>query len=224
MLEKTYQFEINLTYDDRSDSPKLDTCKEKYGDLITKYSNMYGLDANLMIALATQESGIHDPTNRKSGAVGLMQIEESVWKNKEIKVYNYETKCDETFKITEDTMTNLETNIKIGCMIMRQQMDFMRNNPIAALQSYNMGYGNMDYILKSYAKDCGKSKKDILDDYYDFGYITNDYYRNMINVGDSKYVEHVLSYLGDNPTISMYINDDTKLEININREKTSIRL
>ena len=46
----------------------------------------------------------------------------------------------------------------------------------------------------------------------------------MINVGDSKYVEHVLSYLGDNPTISMYINDDTKLEININREKTSIRL
>ena len=224
MLEKTYQFEINLTYDDRSDSPKLNTCKEKYGDLITKYSNMYGLDANLMIALATQESGIHDPTNRKSGAVGLMQIEESVWKNKEIKVYNYETKCDETFKITEDTMTNLETNIKIGCMIMRQQMDFMRNNPIAALQSYNMGYGNMDYILKSYAKDCGKSKKDILDDYYDFGYITNDYYRNMINVGDSKYVEHVLSYLGDNPTISMYINDDTKLEININREKTSIRL
>ncbi len=224
MLEKTYEFQIDLTYDDRSDSQKFDTCKEKYGDLITKYSNMYGLDANLMIALATQESGIHDPTNRKSGAVGLMQIEESVWKNKEITVYNYETKCDETFKITEDTMTNLETNIKIGCMIMRQQMDFMRNNPIAALQSYNMGYGNMDYILTSYAKDCGKSKKSVLDDYYDFGYITNDYYRNMINVGDSKYVEHVLSYLGDNPTISMYINDDTKLEININREKTSIRL
>ncbi|MDD5979551.1 MAG: hypothetical protein PUC23_00380, partial [bacterium] len=54
MLEKTYKFQIDLTYDDRSDSQKFDTCKEKYGDLITKYSNMYGLDANLMIALATQ--------------------------------------------------------------------------------------------------------------------------------------------------------------------------
>jgi len=80
--QKTYSYDIDIPFNDRTDSPKYITCKEKYGELITKYSNMYGLDPNLMIAVATQESGVHTPYDETTGAIGLMQIEKSVWNNK----------------------------------------------------------------------------------------------------------------------------------------------
>lgn len=220
---KTYNYDIDIPFNDRTDSPKYINCKEQYGELITKYANMYGLDPNLMIAVATQESGVHNPYDETTGAIGLMQIEKSVWNNKSITVYNYETKEDETLNINLDTMINLETNIKLGCMIMRQQMDYMRNNPVAALWSYNYGYGNMNVVLNAYAKEKGVSINSVLDNYYDFSYITNKYYANLVSYGDSYYVEHVLSYMGDNPTLVMNIRDDAVIEMNINNAKSSVR-
>ena len=184
---------------------------------------MYGLDPNLMIAVATQESGVHNSYDETTAAIGLMQIEKAVWNNKSITVYNYETKEDETLNINLDTMINLETNIKLGCMIMRQQMDYMRNNPVAALWSYNYGYGNMNTVLNAYANDLGISKNDVLDNYYDFSYITNKFYANLVSYGDSYYVEHVLSYMGDNPTLVMNVRDDAVIEMNINNAKSSVR-
>ena len=221
--QKTYSYDIDIPFNDRTDSPKYITCKEKYGELITKYSNMYGLDPNLMIAVATQESGVHNSYDETTAAIGLMQIEKAVWNNKSITVYNYETKEDETLNINLDTMINLETNIKLGCMIMRQQMDYMRNNPVAALWSYNYGYGNMNTVLNAYANDLGISKNDVLDNYYDFSYITNKFYANLVSYGDSYYVEHVLSYMGDNPTLVMNVRDDAVIEMNINNAKSSVR-
>lgn len=40
-----------------SESEKLKYVEENYSDIINKYSNMYGLDANLITAIATQEGG-----------------------------------------------------------------------------------------------------------------------------------------------------------------------
>ena len=220
---KTYSYDINIPFSDRTDLPKYINCKEKYGELISKYATMYGLDPNLMIAVATQESGVHNNKDVSNSAIGLMQIEKSVWNNKSITVYNYETKENETLDINLDTMRNLETNIKLGCMIMRQQMDYMRNNPVAALWSYNYGYGNMNIVLNAYARERGISINDVLDNYYDFSYITNKYYANLVNVGDSYYVEHVLSYMGDNPTLVMNVSDDKVVELNINNVKSSVR-
>lgn len=220
---KTYSYDIDIPFNDRTDSPKYINCKEQYGELITKYANMYGLDPNLMIAVATQESGVHNPYDETTGAIGLMQIEKSVWNNKSITVYNYETKEKETLDITLDTMRNLESNIKLGCMIMREQMDYMRNNPVAALWSYNYGYGNMNTVLNAYANDLGISKNDVLDNYYDFSYITNKFYANLVSHGDSYYVEHVLSYMGDNPNLVMNVSDDKVIELNINNAKSSVR-
>lgn len=218
---KTYEYDINIPYYDRTDSEKFANCKKLYGDLITKYANEYGLDPNLMIAVATQESGVHD-SDYSDVAVGLMRIEKSVWEGNEITVYNYETKSDETFKITKKDLQDLETNIKIGCMIMRQQMDYMRNNAIAALQCYNMGYGNMDIILDSYAKDIGSTKIEVLDNLNDYGYITDPYYRSLISVGDQNYVENVLSYL-DSDSLSVNITDEEVLILNLNKTKTSVK-
>ena len=221
--QKTYSYDIDIPFNDRTDSPKYINCKEQYGELITKYSNMYGLDPNLMIAVATQESGVHNSYDETTAAIGLMQIEKSVWNNKSITVYNYETKEDETLNINLDTMINLETNIKLGCMIMRQQMDYMRNNPVAALWSYNYGYGNMNVVLNAYTKEKGVSINSVLDNYYDFSYITNKFYANLVSNGDSYYVEHVLSYMGDNPNLVMNVSDDKVIELNINNAKSSVR-
>ena len=221
--QKTYSYDIDIPFNDRTDSPKYINCKEQYGELITKYATMYGLDPNLMIAVATQESGVHNPSTDTSSAIGLMQIEKAVWNNKSITVYNYETKENETFNIDIDTMKDLESNIKLGCMIMRQQMDYMRNNPVAALWSYNYGYGNMNTVLNAYANEKGVSINNVLDNYYDFSYITNKFYANLVSNGDSYYVEHVLSYMGDNPNLVMNVNDDKVIELNINNAKSSVR-
>ena len=60
-------------------------------------------------------------------------------------------------------------------------------------------------------------------EYYDFSYITNKFYANLVSNGDSYYVEHVLSYMGDNPTLVMNVSDDKVIELNINNVKSSVR-
>ena len=47
-------------------------------------------------------------------------------------------------------------------------MDYMDNNIVAAVQCYNMGYGSMMKILRTYSAITGKSIEDILQDENDY--------------------------------------------------------
>lgn len=188
------KYSVDIDYEDRSTSIKAENTKNAYGSIIEKYANMYGVDPNLMIALATQERGVHSDTIDAGGAIGLMQIEYKVWNNQTISAYNYETGEKDTITIDDNAMKDLYTNIKLGCMIMQANLKAMDNNPIAALQSYNYGYGNMMKVINTYATLKGKTKDEILNDPSDLGWMA---YRNIIEVGDKEYIEHVLSYLGE---------------------------
>lgn len=200
-----------LEFDYYSDSDKKISNNDientlRYKDIFDKYGHEFGIDSNLLIALATNESsGIHD-IDYDEPDIGIMQIEWSVWLNKKVKAYNYEKNEFDSLIITNDVIESLEGNIKAGTMILQENINktvrygyddkLINASDILpySLQRYNMGVGNMQKLLRM-----GGDWKDN---------------RNEITAGDSKYFEHVLAYLklldnGEDIKINSF-NEDTK--------------
>ena len=194
--------EIDFT-DFVADREKADYVDEHYADLITKLSKRYGVDPEIMIAIAKQESGVHDPY-REECAVGLMQIERSVWTNETCTVHNCEDDIDETFVFTEDFLASLEGNIIAAIIVYKEACEQMKNNCLLSLQNYNMGYGNMMKVLRAYSESCGRSVDDIIDDVTDTGWMDFRYVTG--NQGDKYYVERICAYLADKLGHNIYIS------------------
>ena len=194
----TTSIDVFIKYDDNSNTEKAQITRAYYGDILKKYSRMYGLDPKIIIAIATQEKGIHSNKKDPGGATGLMQIQNDVWAGKDITAFNYETNKYETLRVEEKMLGDIFYNIKIGCMYFQNCMDYMDNNIIAAIQCYNMGCGSMDQIINKYSLISGKSTKEILENVSDCSWMD---YRYIIESGDQKYIENVLQWLG--PEISV---------------------
>ena len=158
----------------------------------------------MVTAVATQERGVHSSVMDKGGATGLMQIQNSVWVGHEVSAYNFDTGKKERFEVTNEMLGNVETNIKIGCMILQNAMEYMNYNVLAGIQCYNMGYGNMNKILTECAMKNGTTKQAILNDPNNISWMD---YRDIISVGDQKYAEHVLSWIGPNVNIKVSTNN-----------------
>ena len=183
---------FNLDYSDRTNNTKFINAKNNYNNIITSIANEYGIDPQIMLAIATQESGIHN-INVKGPAMGLMQIELSVWDGKSITAYNHSKKSMETIHITKEKLKDLEFNIRTGCMIFQKCLEDSNYNLEVAIQMYNYGYGNILKVFKMYYQD-NVSLKDAVNS-YDDGWLD---YRENIKVGDKEYLEHVMSYV-ENP-------------------------
>lgn len=212
---------VSIDYGDRSDTTKAYTTKAYYGDIIEKYASKYGMDTNLVVGIATQERGIHGTTIDEGGAIGLMQVQYSVWANQKISAYNFDTGEKESFTIDPSRLSDIDYNIKIGCMILQNTMEYMNYNTVAAVQCYNMGYGSMKKILKAYSNDCGKSVEQILNDTTDSGWLE---YRDLIKSGDQQYVEHVFSWMGENIDVKTIKKDGSIVNLNINNHVSSKKI
>lgn len=212
---------VSIDYGDRSETDKAHKTRAYYGNMIEKYAKMYGMDPNLVIGIATQERGVHGTTIDEGGAIGLMQIQYNVWNNDRISAYNFETGKNESFIIDGSRLSDIEYNIKVGCMYLQNCMEYMNNNVVAAVQCYNMGYGSMQKILKAYSLETGKSVEDILNNQTDNGWLN---YRDIINMGDQKYVEHVFSWMGEDFDIQTKTNDGSIINLNINNQVASRKI
>lgn len=195
----------SLSLGSMNDSDKLLFVKENYGDIIEKYSKMYGLDSDLICAIATQERGVHSNTVDEGGAIGLMQVQVAVWNGSKVRTFNYETGEYETIKVTLDDLKDVDFNIKTGCAIFQNYLKQMQGNIVAATQTYNMGPGTMKKILSNYSSSSGKTIDEILNDIDDLSWMD---YRNSSYAGDPDYIEHVFRY---------YAND------NLNELQTGIK-
>lgn len=203
---------VLLNFEDRSLSLKAQNARNKYGELINKYSKMYGLDPKLVSAIAIQERGEHSTVRDAGGATGLMQIENSAWVGGELSAYNFETNSWENIIIKEWMLSDLETNVKLACMIIQTNLNYYDYNILKSIQGYNFGYGNMQTVLNNYCMDCGKTKDEVLSDQYDTKWTE---YRNLVDVGDSEYLEHVLSYCGSDFNLEVKKPDGTPITLNI---------
>lgn len=181
----------NLQIEDETESEKANKTKELYYDIIEKYANMYGVSPSVILAIATQERGVHSDTVDQDGAIGLMQVQVSVWDGKDLEVYNYDTNSKEKIHITLDDLRDVSFNIKVGCAIFQNYLKQMKDNYPLAIQSYNMGPSSVNKILNAYCLSCGKTYDEVINS-DDLGWL---YFRNSSYPGDISYLEHVLRYI-----------------------------
>jgi len=190
---------LKLDYEDRSYTSKAVLCKENYYDLIVKYSTMYGIDSQIMLGIATQERGTHSNVEDDSGAIGLMQLECGVWDNPDnagavLQAYNFQTNEYDSVEVPLPNLGDLDNNIRYACMNFQACLTQMNNNPIAAIQAYNMGTSNVNYILTNYYATTGITREQALADLNNLDWLE---YRNCVEEGDPLYVENVFSWLGN---------------------------
>lgn len=196
---KTNPFYIET--EDLTNSSKYLNAKEKYYSLIEKYSNEYGLDPMVMLAIATQERGVHSNEVEYDGGLGLFQVQVEGkwnWDNADITAFNYSTNSKEKITITKEKASVLENNIKYGCMLFQNTLKEQNYNIPRAIQSYNYGSSYMDDVINECVKDTGYSRSELSDP-------TNliwTNYRNVIKNGDNKYLENVLRYLPNDTEIN----------------------
>ena len=214
----SHEIDIYIDFEDTSDTSKAKKTRAYYGELLKKYSEMYGVDTEVIIGIATQERGVHSEKKDPGGATGLMQLQNSVWIGNKITAYNYKTNKQETLLVKKEMLSDVNYNIKIGCMYFQNCMDYMNNNVLAAIQCYNYGLGNMKKVLNQYSLETGKTRSEILSDISDCGWLDC---RSAIpkNVGDSEYVEHVLRWLGPNIEVDSLKIDGDLITLNISSEK-----
>lgn len=195
----------NLCIGNACDDEKAIKTRELYYPLFEKYAEKYGLDTDLICAIATQERGVHSSTIDDGGAIGIMQVQVGVWNNETIYAYDYLNNKQNVVHITLEDLRDVEKNIEIGCMIFQSYLNQMNGNVIAALQSYNNGTGTVNGTISTYCYSCGKTKNEVLEE-NDLGWLD---YRASSNPGDEHYVEHVLRYYQGN--VNNLINNGIRM-------------
>lgn len=116
--------------------------------LIADTANRYGIDANLLAAIAEQESGFNQSAQSEAGALGIMQL------------------MPDTANGLGVDATDLAGNIEGGAKYIKQMLDQFGGDLHKALEAYNGGPGNVgiaqtmkyaDEVLQRYEKFKAKS-------------------------------------------------------------------
>ena len=195
-IEKKDIDEGILAIEDRYDTPKAINARTQYYDIICKMAHRYGLDPELLMAMATQEKGVHTPKIDAGGGYGLMQIQYKVWIDDVVYCYKLNETTGEfeqhQIKVTKSALKDVESNIEIGAAILQSYLSKFKYNIPMAVQAYNQGPNAVAGIVKRYCADYGKDYKDVIRTPEDLGWLE---YRNQIKGGDPLYLEKVNSWV-----------------------------
>lgn len=208
---------FNIDFSDRTSAEKAVSAKNNYYSLVSKYAKAYGIDKDLMMAIGTQEKGVHSTEIDPGGGVGLMQMQYQVWVNQDVKAYNFDTNSWESFHVTDSNIRELDTNIKIACMYFQNCLVNMDYNVPAALCAYNWGMTSTKNKLSEFSQDRGLSLNEVLE--------ANDTsWINLFNVnGDTSlaYPKMVLSYYDSSKPIENEKIDENGNDIMVKTTVTS---
>lgn len=203
----------------------LDKCQKFFSDnkeednLIKKYAEYYGVDYNLVRAIAYQESKGNHNVSSNSSAIGIMQIEK-IHLGTTIKCQNFKTGENDSIKITDDVLRNKEKNIQIGVMMLRNHLNQFNNNSLLALQAYNFGAEGVKSVLKLAASDRKQDYTYYIDNPSEIDWLL---YRQYYEYGgDKKYCEKVMQYCPD--TIKVLDKDGNVIVIKFNNTKENKKI
>ncbi|MEG1299607.1 MAG: peptidoglycan DD-metalloendopeptidase family protein [Erysipelotrichaceae bacterium] len=152
--------------------------KELYS-AVKEYSDTYGLDINLVMAVTMAASGgevdfqkAGDSCNNDTGC-GIMGIRTNNFEGLDLKAYNYKLQKEEVFSerigknsnnISKNDLMNPNNNIRYGCMLLQRYFEKYQYNYIMALQAYNYGGYAMDNFLNYYQNKSGSTQEFALED------------------------------------------------------------
>ncbi len=192
-----------------------------------KYSKMYGVDPNLMVAIGMQESSLNHDECLPGGsfyndcAIGIMQLEKGCIN--ELTAFNYETNCYDTISITDGEKCDIDTNIRAACMLFQNAIEKYNGNIFLAIQYHN--YNNMlDVALEKTSLEANISTSNLINNYSDIKflkyiddihnnpskYLSNWQYKTY---GDNEYINHVLSYCVSNQVEYMYNGEKISFDL-----------
>lgn len=202
---------LSLRAEDWTDTEKYQIAKAYYYDAICKYANMYGLDSNVVLAIATHENGLHSDVVNSGGAIGLFQIQvegDWNWNNQQVKAYNFDTNSWETKIISKDEVSDVFENIKVGCMILQNAFREQEYNVPRAIQSYNYGTNYMEAVLNTCCNAENCTRED-LKNQYNLSWLK---YRNIIQNGDQEYLENIFKYIQDGTQLTFKTPNGDSIE------------
>lgn len=192
---------------------------EEY-DVIEKYSKQYGVDPQIITAIAFKESSLdHEaclPTGDRYNncAIGIMQLEKE-YDGKEIYAFNYETNKTDSVKYTLENVKNFDTNVKIACMMFQSALKNYSGNIYMAIQSHNYGEYMMDIIINKTAKKKNIDSNFMASHPFDIDWTNylDDVHSNpkkyldewnYKTYGDPKYLETIISLCTDSEAKYLY--------------------
>lgn len=122
----------------------------KYEHFVDKYSEKYGLDRYLVLAVIRTESRFDVYAVSSADAKGLMQLTDETGSHVAKKIG--------LTKYTNDMLFDPETNIQLGCCYLSELISKYKNDVDTALAAYNGGPGNVDKWLSNdeYTDGTGK--------------------------------------------------------------------
>lgn len=208
-----------IDYEDNSLSEKALNVRLETEDIMEKYEAMYGIDKDLMIAIATNENSCHTPEITGFGGVGQMQIEYGVWSGETISAYNFLTNSFDEIYISDELITSLDGNIKIAFAIFQNYFFEVKNIPLA-IQMYNMGPGNIEDVLDFCSESTGISKEELLNGnmaWLDYTYVSGD----RDGGGVSDYLKRVLSFAGSDVDFTCLDRDGNYITCKISNKQNS---
>lgn len=192
--------EFHYSYEDRSNTDLIFNV-ELYDDIFRDCAKRYGLDVNLLKAIACQESSGNHYDNIGIGpAEGIMQIEKDCHIDTVVSAFDFESNSEKSIYITEEVLQDPATNIEIGAMDLRNSIEAYNYNIPLGTQAYNFGVGGVQYTLDMCQSLTGINETDIENNQENNEWLN---YREIIGIGDPEYVEHVYSFLPNNYTISV---------------------
>ena len=103
--------------------------------IINKYSEIYGLDPCLVVALIKTESNFNSNAKSSKNAYGLMQITSTTaeWASKIMGITNFNA----------DMLYDPEFNINMGCWYLNNLNKEFNGNMSLVIAAYNGGSGNV---------------------------------------------------------------------------------
>ena len=215
IVNDDYDETFNLYTTDNTNDQKFIDCYNMYYDLIEKYSNMYGIDPNLSIAIACQERGVHSDVVDAGGGLGLFQIQVEGgwnWEGKDVTAYHFETNSYESYTVKKENVKNVEENIKTGIMILQECLRRNDYNIALSVQEYNFGYSGVQEAIRLASEDL-KMDRSNFDSVNHTEWIN---YRNQVGYGDSNYLENVFRYVHDDDVLHFKTPNGNEISVRFN--------
>ena len=211
---------FHFSYEDRTENGNMEVVNQ-YDDIFQKYADMYGVDADLLKAMASQETGGDHYGHIDNGpAEGIMQIEKDVHIGETVTAYNIQTKEIDSFDITSDNLQDLDFNIRVAAMILRNAMESFNYNIPQGTQAYNLGTGDMNKALAECSRNLGITQSELENTPTNNNWLD---YRAFLDSGDPEYIEHVFSYLPNNKVLSVIDRDGNTHTIHIINDYTNTK-
>lgn len=203
---------------DASWTDKFAFVKKNYGSTFEKYAKITGNSSAIMMALATQEKGYHEPIRDPYGDIGICQINPDIWLKKDSQGNYYVSEDYYDFSenkwknfLFDENIYNEEENIFASNIIFHNCLNEFKGNIVAALFAYNWGPTATKEKLMQISSEYGMDYDEFLTNTPDYRWI--DAFNEEV-IGENgttmvvNYALLVLRYLPQNTPILCNINGD----------------